>query len=698
MAIQPLRQPETTFKVGTVCSCALALLFIHLWAGLAVAQSGTTAEELEFGEPSIPAAQTIGGFEEIEGLPIVGGSPIEGGAQIYGSGSGGFSDPSVRSELSPDLQAGDAYEIENANSNTLPPQDPQNPWRGYSRADLGPSQRRPLNRSFGGQIPEAPQLPAGRFSARDDVEVDDEGNRLEVIRQLHPNGKPQIIRRVTQDAEGNYYNQGLWTLLDPNGILIAEGHYNKGLLQGKWKRKHAANAGGLFAAKPFNLFQGPFTSTAEFNEGELDGTWTIIDSLNRPIFQIPYTDGQRNGKAKWWYPNNLPMREVTFREGTLDGLLKEWNEKNELKRQERYVEGKKIIRETSFYRPNRLEAENFYLDSKLELDGKDSWWEAKPAQYVPVGEKIRSGQSLILHQNGQPKMRGQYRDDVRHGRFLWWHSNGNKELDGAYENGQPVGVWTWRHSNGMKKISGEYKDGVPEGVWTSWNSQGRVTEKQNLTELREQEEKDREERRKVELQESKDMGETVIEDGNPDDVGPTMDDDQSDDQPNGDDGPEVDPEVDPFKTPGAGGSSEVKPEEKEEGNPVTGAGESSGQSETLPPPQNTGMEEVTGIEEDPPEFREPVPGGQPRDESPEPDPADEPSAEDPISDEDPFETDGDDNDDTPAEFQEPTHPIQDPYNDDGNETESDPVPGLVPESALEEVEGTEEAEEEDEDT
>ena len=236
----------------------------------------------------------------------------------------------------------------------------------------------------------------------EDTESDIQGP--ETITQRYPNGKPQLIKQVAQDAEGNYYDHGEWKVLNLQGDTLAKGQFYEGVMDGLWMRYHPQGSGGIFAAKPFNLFKAPFYSTASFSKGELDGVWLLQDAFERKVFEIPYRKGIRHGTAKWWFPNAVVMREVNFKEGLIDGPLREWNDENKLVRYEEFIDGKRIIRQTTFYRPKQRQDENFFLDGKLELSGSDDWWKAQPASFEVTTPRIQHGPALAWYENDQPKM------------------------------------------------------------------------------------------------------------------------------------------------------------------------------------------------------------------------------------------------------------------------------------------------------
>ncbi len=311
---------------------------------------------------------------------------------------------------------------------------------------------------------------------------DGSGSGPQTIRQRYPDGKTQLMRQVIQDEDGNFYNHGPWQLYNRRGELMASGQFIEGLMDGTWERWHSLDSSGMFRTQPFPQFDPPFVSQATFSEGKLDGVWVILDRHQRKIVEVPYQAGRRNGAATWWYPNSERMRVINFKDGLLDGPLMEWDDRQQLTRNDEYIEGRKLIRETSYFRPRQKSAEKFYLDSTMVLDGDDNWWAAQPAEYRQEGDRVQHGPTLAWHANGQRKMTGQYQNDVRVGSFFWWHENGTRALSGQYRQGDKTGTWTWWHVNGIKSIEGTYENDEPVGVWTWWNEEGQVVDQEEFGE------------------------------------------------------------------------------------------------------------------------------------------------------------------------------------------------------------------------
>lgn len=317
-------------------------------------------------------------------------------------------------------------------------------------------------------------------------ESDAQGLRREKVVENYPDGRPRLIRTVAMDAEGNYYNDGPWVVKNRDGQTIAAGRYKKGVMNGQWGRRHVSSEGGLFITKPFTAFQEPFDSIANFKGGKLDGQWAIYDRSKRTVFEINYDDGKRDGPATWFYPDTTRMRSATFKQGALHGEVSEWDEDGRLTSKDYYHEGRKLVRNTSYYRPKVPKEEAFYLDVKLEQDGLDNWWEAKPAPYSSSGQRVQAGQARAWYANRQLQYRGQFRDDKPVGQFFWWHENGNRSTVGQFDReGNRTGKWIWWHENGLKQIEGSYRDGQPAKVWRSWDEDGQLIKSKSYNSDRE---------------------------------------------------------------------------------------------------------------------------------------------------------------------------------------------------------------------
>lgn len=304
----------------------------------------------------------------------------------------------------------------------------------------------------------------------------------EIIRQRYPDGSVHIARHVMQDDQGNWVNDGQWKLFDQQGAMIASGSYRNGAMDGKWSRLHTAGSGGIFDNLPFIEFEGPYTSHTNFESGRLSGTWVIQDRQGSKIFEMPYKNGRRNGVAVWHLPQGKIFRRMEFKNDVPVGNLVEYDNQGKIVRKENYKDGMKIVNNVSYYRPSgQKRQESIVRRGRLELQGKDDWWEARPAPMIVTGQDVQHGPIRSWYENGQIKMVGNLVQGLRVGQFIWWHQNGTKQLVGQYDkSGNKTGSWRWWHANGIKSIDGIYTDGQPDQTWRWWDDQGELVNEEDF--------------------------------------------------------------------------------------------------------------------------------------------------------------------------------------------------------------------------
>jgi antitoxin component YwqK of YwqJK toxin-antitoxin module len=311
-----------------------------------------------------------------------------------------------------------------------------------------------------------------------DADTEEGENGVEVIRERYPNSTVRIERHVTQDAEGNYYNHGLWTEWDEKGKLVGSGEYRYGKRQGRWLRWYGQSDASMFNGPLYKDFQPPFVGEATFEDGVLNGTWKVFDSKNRKVSEWEFDHGDRNGKSVWYYPSGQKHREVDYRQGQIDGEVMEWGADYKLTSREKYVEGRRLSAQVDYYSPGQKRAEGWILYAKENTKSNYDFWEGIATTQVVGTEGVnqRHGLWTWWHKNGQKQMEGRYEADQPVGKFTWWYPNGQKQLQGEYVAGKQQGKFIWWHPTGQKQLEGAYLAGVLTGKWTRWNAEGHVVE------------------------------------------------------------------------------------------------------------------------------------------------------------------------------------------------------------------------------
>ncbi|MEX0675527.1 MAG: hypothetical protein WD063_00530 [Pirellulales bacterium] len=333
----------------------------------------------------------------------------------------------------------------------------------------------------------------GEYDAQDDVaqpldeqnttaDSASEDKEAELIKERFPNGSINIEREVTQDAQGNYINDGSWKMWDERGNLVAQGQYEHGNRTGTWVRWYrSVSEANILSNAPYKQFAGPFISQAAFNNDKLDGLWTIYDGKMRKISQWVFADGERHGPSIWWYSNGKKMREAQFQNGDMDGPYREWSADGSSTVNESYKDGRKMALKTSHHQGGAKKSEGMYLFAKDIEHSPDDWWNCKLITTVKSGKDEKHGPWVSWFATGQKQLQGIYEHDMQIGEFTWWHANGQRALQGGFDHGKQDGRWTWWHLNGQKSIEGHYVHGNPTGRWTWWKEDGRVVQSADLS-------------------------------------------------------------------------------------------------------------------------------------------------------------------------------------------------------------------------
>ncbi len=314
--------------------------------------------------------------------------------------------------------------------------------------------------------------------ATPDAAADSGDSSSEVIRERYPNTAVKIERHVTQDAEGNYYNHGLWTQWDEKGKLIGSGEYRYGKRHGRWLRWYADNEAPMLQGPIYKDFQAPFVSEATFEDGALNGTWKVFDSKNRKVCEWEFDHGERSGKSVWYFPSGQKRREAEYHQNQLEGEVVEYGADNKVTLREKYVDGRRLAPQADYYAPGQKRAEGWVMYAKEITKSNYDFWTGVASTQVTGTEGVnqRHGLWTWWHKNGQKQMEGRYEADLPVGKFTWWYPNGQKQLEGSYAGGKQQGKFTWWHPNGQKQLEGSYVAGVLSGKWSRWGDDGRVVE------------------------------------------------------------------------------------------------------------------------------------------------------------------------------------------------------------------------------
>jgi len=319
---------------------------------------------------------------------------------------------------------------------------------------------------IGASTTEAEQVPARRVE-----------QSPEVITENYPNRKVKIERQVVQDDERNYVNHGPWKMWDPEGRLVAQGEFRYGKQHGPWVQLMST-----FAIVD-EAFEPPFTSQADFTNGQLDGVWTVSDRRQRLVGSWEFDRGELHGKATTWYASGQPQQVTTFKRGKLDGETNTFTAEGTVSSREFYRDGRQLIPVVTWHEPNQQkQAEGWTLTKQVTVHKIIDWWrgQLEISLEPPVDEPVRIGQWTEWHPNGTVRFTGEFREGQSIGAHTWWHENGQKQLVGKFDDGQRSDRWTRWHANGRKQEEGDFFAGIKHGAWKVWAEDGRLIDEQQL--------------------------------------------------------------------------------------------------------------------------------------------------------------------------------------------------------------------------
>jgi antitoxin component YwqK of YwqJK toxin-antitoxin module len=338
----------------------------------------------------------------------------------------------------------------------------------------------------------APPKTATTYTVSDDATeaetapIAEDGVIVELVKERYPSGAIKIEREMTQDAEGNYLLHGLWRQFDEQGRLMTEGRYVRGKREGLWRRFYVGGETPLLDSSPYKEFEAPFVSQATFRSGALSGSWTLADAKQRKVHDIEFADGERNGKATWYFPTGVALLEANYVRGRVQGNVVKYGADASIVAEEHFEEGRRQGHKVEFHDEAKQvkKAEMGYLHAPLVISKPDDFESGALATFETRGEDERHGDFRAWHENGQLAKQGEFRYGLPVGAVIHWYANGQKQMEGQYIDGRQHGTWVWWHENGQKAVTGEYHDGVAASQWSWWHATGKLAQRADLSEGR----------------------------------------------------------------------------------------------------------------------------------------------------------------------------------------------------------------------
>jgi hypothetical protein len=86
----------------------------------------------------------------------------------------------------------------------------------------------------------------------------------------------------------------------------------------------------------------------------------------------------------------------------------------------------------------------------------------------------RHGPYVVMHANGRPHLRGEYRDGVATGVWKTWYPGGAQSGEAEFRDGRTTGMLLGWHENGRGSFVCGFRDGVPITRMEIFDADGRM--------------------------------------------------------------------------------------------------------------------------------------------------------------------------------------------------------------------------------
>lgn len=230
--------------------------------------------------------------------------------------------------------------------------------------------------------------------------------------------------------------------------------------------------------------------------GLRQGVWMDFHPNDQTAWEVPYTDGLKNGYYKEYdtlgnivriekyvmgnveadapelaavevyteyYANGKPKLRVGYRNGKPEGICREYDSvTGKVVRGTLFKDGEVvgggIIDDNGYFQDDWKE---YYADGTLRCEGR-----------FRKGRK--HGQWNYYYPNGALEQTGEFAGGRYEGRWTWYYPDGSVRLQQEYHRGLPDGLTEEYDENGVRIVCGRYVEGLEEGEWVYMRGEERT--------------------------------------------------------------------------------------------------------------------------------------------------------------------------------------------------------------------------------
>lgn len=212
-------------------------------------------------------------------------------------------------------------------------------------------------------------------------------------------------------------------------FMLGTGHLFAQRKNGPIVEKMTGNTGNFIRTANYknNVLDGPFSevfekggkvkSSGQYSSGKKTGRWDYGKSDGTKTLTEVYDASGGLTKKITYYTNGKPNAETEYKNDKLHGVTKKYNQDGTLKSEANYANGKEHGKQTQYITST---SGNYVCISHCQNGLKD-------------------GDYLEEYKNGNPKAKGQYKQDKKDGVWLYGEANGKTVREETYADGKLLG-------------------------------------------------------------------------------------------------------------------------------------------------------------------------------------------------------------------------------------------------------------------
>ncbi|MEM8727992.1 MAG: hypothetical protein AAGE99_04710 [Chlamydiota bacterium] len=281
------------------------------------------------------------------------------------------------------------------------------------------------------------------------------GRASGIYREWHGNGVLRLDVRVieglgdlSQEAQLGWVFDGMSRAWDESGNLIAEIHYDRGILQGNANYYHT---------------NGRVSRVIPYENGLIDGELIYYDEEGKVVGKTPYEKGKREGIATYKGDRIQPSYSEEYRDDRLIQATYHDFSGKIIERVEKGYGNKPV------YKQGSLHSIREYRNGKSEGGVKlfDSYGYLKTLFHVKDG--VKHGEEWVYYsslgnQEPKPKLYIEWYEDKIHGICRSWYSSGILESEREIIDNRKDGMASAWYEDGSLMLIEEYeKDRLKKG-------------------------------------------------------------------------------------------------------------------------------------------------------------------------------------------------------------------------------------------